>query len=290
LAGEITATDVAELLQIDPTTFQRWLRRLVDLGHPIVRQHRPWDRWLFESAEANALTQLYTEEHGRRARGPLVSIRLRGSDLLDLEFSELNSFLSALSVVFESAWEMDQLEGAPRQPLTLGHISAGSPFDLTLLLPAIPAAIKISAAAVAAVVVAINHALDGRTNRARTRAETAAIRDKAASEVDRTNAEIRAIEQKARNEAEKNAPEIREIDARIARENRLASLLESEFRAVEVVDPSGILTEFGQDSSGRMPRTARLIDAEATIASSPVRVDTITISYARPKRRRARRR
>lgn len=260
------------------------------MGHPIVRRHRPRDRWLFEPAEANALAQLYSDEHGRPARGPLVAIRLRGSELLDLEFNELNSFLGALSVVFDSAWEIDQLAGVQRQPLTLRHVSAGSPFDLTLLLPAVPAAITASAAAVTAVGVAINRALDGRTNRARTRAETVAIRDKAAAEIARTNAETRAIEEKARGEAEKNTAEIREIDARIAREARLASLLESEVRGVEVLDPNGILTEFGRDSSGRMPRTARLIEAEATIASSPVRVDTITISYARPKRRRARRR
>ena len=290
MAGEITAADIAELLQIDPTTFRRWLRRLVFLGHPIVRRHRPRDRWLFEPAEANALTQIYADEHGRPARGPLVSIRFRGSDLVDLEFNELNLFLGALSAVFESAWEMDQLEGAPPQPLTLRHVSAGSPFDLMLLLPAIPVAIRVSAAAVTAVVDAINHALDGRTQRARIRAETAAIRDKAAAEVARTNAETRAIEEKARNDAVKNDAEIREIDTRIARADRLASLLESDFRAVEVVDPSGILTEFGRGLSGRMPRTARLIDAEALIANSPVRIDTITISYARPKRRRGRRR
>jgi hypothetical protein len=299
MAAVVTANDIARDLRVDPTAFRRWLRILVGEGNPIVGGHQAWDRWVFPADQADELRHLFESRRRREYRpvrsGTQLSVRFQGSEVRDATVRELVDFLGALDSLYQESWSM-QLGREAGYELTLRHVSAGSPFVLIVLIPLAAKAVGTAAVATTSVIVAINVALQGRKVRARTQAETDAIRAVGDAEADairlKSQAEADAIRAKAAGAVRESDARTRAIEAlyRPADANSRNSGETAERAGLLAIDDTtGLLPDFSGPDVGDFLDSERVRRAAEVILDSPIELESVAVRYARPRQRRSRR-
>jgi hypothetical protein len=232
------------------------------------------------------LGALFLEEHRRISDAvdrSHVLVSLFGSTDPQVDLVEFVQFLDALNALFEDGLIDARLAGELRQRPGLAHIEAGSPVTIQILV-ALDAS---SGAAVAAgilllyVVEALNQVFNGRTAR-----KIAGEESRAGIKIDEAKAEAIDRESKARTEVlEARARAItRESEARVAPPPELPAEPET---GVILIDRTDLAQVAGRRSR-RLP--ARSKRAKNTLIQSPIEIDTVTLDYAKTRRRRARKR
>jgi hypothetical protein len=298
----VTAAEIARDLDVDATTFRRWLRSLANAGYPSVRHHKPWGRWTFSATQAADLQRLYLEqkESGRRSRElyPSVFVRFQGTEAGDLQLGELADFADALATLVDVGLHLRPDGESEPEPPILRYLRVGSPINLELIFPAGPFAAVGTAVTVRYVVGILNDILGGRADRAKTAADREAAiesaqvsRERAASiraETRRTEAETDAVQATIlRTEAETQALKVR-MPKRLVELPQTRALFATD--RVYVEDRAGILE--GQ-TSVPAPDGASLEQAAGAIhrlTVSRVELDQVTIGVAGRKRRTRRKR
>jgi hypothetical protein len=157
------------------------------------------------------------------------------------------------------------------------QVALGSPLEIIVLIPIVAGAVGAAAVATNKVIAAINSALQGRRDRAK------------------TNAEIDAIKRKAEGLSLESEAKVRAIDARTRQINATTDALLSKPRRdelalarpaadpahVQVNDRTGVMGEVGGGQLDSAPART----AGAILVTSPLQIDTVTVRYARPRRR-----
>jgi hypothetical protein len=276
----VTAIDLARDLQVDATSLRRWLRGLVREGHPIVRRHRPWERWQFTQDEADVLARAYETAQGRevRAGNTHLSVGLKGTEVTDATLHEFAAFVAALDDLFEAASSED--DGGERR-VVLRRVTLGSPLEIIVLIPFAAGAVGAAAVATNKIIVAINTALQGRRERAKTNAEIDAIKRAAEGLALESEAKVRATDAKTRQINAKT-------DAFLSKQRRddLARVRPAaDAERVQVNDRTGVMAEVAGGELDSAPARA----AVAILATSPLQIEKVTVRYAHPRRRGGRR-
>jgi len=278
----VTAVALAARLGVDARAFRAWLRGLAGAGHPIVGNHQPSNRWFFSEAEADELATLYSLTGGRRARDGRASLpvlRLRGTVEQAGHLGAFGDYLSALEAAHKAAWP-DRYADGSAPGLLLRRISAGSPFELELLV-AVTTAGAVGLAA-GRLVDVLNKVLDGRANRARTWADARKL-DAETRKIDAETRRIRAEVSKLEAEAPVERPTAPEVPRELV-----------DREEVRVVDPLGLMAEAGAVGHADIDIPDRVLGdllagpvVITEVAVEPFAMDARHPSSGRAERRRA---